>query len=90
MTPCAEAAGKACAAFTGDPDLINEAKALLLHRSELNDSHHPRARAAARSTRAEGPMTNPKLVNDRIAAEVAQAFHPQRLRVQAERKSRSP
>src|SRR4051812_6325361 len=67
-----ETAGKAYAAFNGNPDLIKEAKALLLHRSELN-TVTVRELEQLLLNAAEGPMTNPKLVTDRIAAEVAQA-----------------
>ena len=67
-----EVGSKARAAFTGDPVLINEAKTLLLHRKELN---HLTVRELEQLllNAAEGPMTNPKLVSDRIVAEVAQA-----------------
>ena len=68
----AETAGQAYAAFNGNPDLINEAKALLLHRAELN-TVTIRELEQLLLNAAEGPMTNPKLVTDRIAAEVAQA-----------------
>lgn len=68
----AEAAGKAYAAFNGNPAIINEARALLAHRRELTDLQ---ARQLDRVllNAAEGPMTNPELVNRRIAAETAQA-----------------
>ena len=68
----AETAGNAYAAFNGNPDLIKEAKALLLHRSELN-ALTVRELEQLLLNAAEGPMTNPRLVTDRIAAEVAQA-----------------
>lgn len=67
-----ETASKARAAFTGDPVLINEAKALLLQRHELNELTI-RELQQLLLLAAEGPMTNPKLVADRIDAEVAQA-----------------
>lgn len=67
-----ETASKARAAFTGDPVLINEAKALLLRRHELNELTI-RELQQLLLLAAEGPMTNPKLVADRIDAEVAQA-----------------
>ena len=67
-----EAASKARAAFTGDPVLINEAKALLLQRHELNELTIRELQQLLLAA-AEGPMTNPKLVADRIDAEVAQA-----------------
>src|SRR5262245_29690974 len=65
-----ETASKARAAFTGDPVLINEAKALLLKRHELNELTI-RELQQLLLVAAEGPMTNPKLVADRIVAEVA-------------------
>lgn len=67
-----EAASKARAAFTGDPVLINEAKALLLQRHELNELTIRELQQLLLAA-AEGPMTNPQLVADRIDAEVAQA-----------------
>lgn len=67
-----EATSKARAAFTGDPVLINEAKALLLQRHELNELTIRELQQLLLAA-AEGPMTNPKLVADRIDAEVAQA-----------------
>ncbi len=67
-----EAASKARAAFTGDPVLINEAKALLLQRHELNELTVRELQQLLLAA-AEGPMTNPQLVADRIDAEVAQA-----------------
>jgi peptidyl-dipeptidase A len=67
-----ETASKARAAFTGDPVLINEAKALLLKRNELNELTIRELQQLLLNA-GEGPMTNPKLVADRIAAEVAQA-----------------
>src|SRR5258708_5642329 len=67
-----EVGSKARAAFTGDPVLINEAKTLLLKRSELNNLT-VRELEQLLLNAAEGPMTNPKLVADRIVAEVAQA-----------------
>src|SRR5882724_11909597 len=67
-----EVAGKAYAAFNGNPAIINEAKDLLLHRAELNELT-VRELERALLNAAEGPMTNPKLVADRVAAETAQA-----------------
>lgn len=67
-----ETASKARAAFLGDPVLINETKALLLRRHELNQLTIRQLEQLLLNS-AEGPMTNPKLVADRIAAEVAQA-----------------
>ena len=68
----AEWAGKAFAAFNGSPTLILEAKDLLTHRRELNDLT-VRELERVLLNAAEGPMTNPKLVADRIVAETAQA-----------------
>ncbi|WP_438481567.1 M2 family metallopeptidase [Oleiharenicola lentus] len=68
----AETAGKARAALVGNPAIINETKALLLKRSELNELT-VRELEQLTLISAEGPMTNPKLVASRIAAEVAQA-----------------
>ena len=68
----AEAAGKAYAAFNGNPAIINEAKELLQHRSELNELTWRQLDRVLLNA-AEGPMTNPKLVTDRIAAETAQS-----------------
>lgn len=66
-----ETASKARAAFVGDPVLIKETKALLLRRHELNDLTVRQLEQLLLNS-AEGPMTNPQLVADRIAAEVAQ------------------
>ena len=65
-------ASKARAAFLGNPTLINETKALLLKRRELNNLTIRELEQLLLNS-AEGPMTNPKLVADRIVAEVAQA-----------------
>lgn len=68
----AEVAGKAMAAFNGNPALIGEARELLKHEAEL-------APLTARQLRhvllnaAEAPMTNPALVAKRIEAETRQA-----------------
>ncbi len=67
-----EVAGKAYAAFNGNPAIINEAKDLLRHRAELNELT-VRELERALLNASEGPMTNRKLTNDRIAAETAQA-----------------
>lgn len=70
----AEWAGKASAAFNGNAALITEAKELLKHRGELNEATVRQLdRVLLMPYGAEGPMTNPKLVADRIAAETAQA-----------------
>ena len=68
----AEVAGRAYAAFNGNPALINEAKDLLTHRKELTDLQVRQLERALLNA-AEGPMTNPELVGQRIAAETAQA-----------------
>ena len=68
----AETAGKARAAFLGNPTIINETKALLLKRRDLN-ALTVRELEQLLLNAAEGPMTNPQLVSARIAAEVAQA-----------------
>jgi len=67
-----DAAGQAMAAFTGNPALINEAKALLQHRAELKPLTALQLDRVILNA-AEGPMTNPKLVADRVAAETQQA-----------------
>jgi len=67
-----EVGSKARAAFLGNPAVINETKALLLKRSELNELTVRELEQLILNA-AEGPMTNPQLVADRIAAEVAQA-----------------
>ncbi|MBI2948786.1 MAG: M2 family metallopeptidase [Verrucomicrobia bacterium] len=67
-----EAAGKALAAFNGNPAVIREAKMLLEHRSELRPITVRQLERALLNA-AEGPMTNPELVNARIAAETKQA-----------------
>jgi peptidyl-dipeptidase A len=67
----AEAANKAYAAFNGNPEVIREARELLKHRAALNPVT-VRELERALLNAAEGPMTNPKLVEQRIAAEVKQ------------------
>ena len=67
-----ETAGKARAAFVGNPALIREAKALLEHRKELKPITVRQLERALLNA-AEGPMTNPDLVARRIAAETQQA-----------------
>ena len=67
----AEWAGKAFAAFNGNPALITEARELLKHRKELQDLT-VRQLDRVLLNAAEGPMTNPKLVSDRVVAETAQ------------------
>jgi peptidyl-dipeptidase A len=68
----AEVAGKARAAFMGNPELINETKSLLLRRHELNDLTI-RQLERILLIAAESPMTNPKLTQARIEAETKQA-----------------
>lgn len=67
----AEVAGKARAAFNGNPAIIREAKELLAQRGELTDLQIRQLEKALLNA-AEGPMTNPELVSKRIAAETAQ------------------
>ena len=70
----AEWAGKAFAAFNGNPAVLTEARELLKHRKELNQlSVRQLERVLLMPYLAEGPMTKPKLVADRIVAETAQA-----------------
>ena len=66
-----EVAGRAYAAFNGNPAIISEAKALLALRSELTEMQVRQLERALLNA-AEGPMTDPDLVNRRIAAETAQ------------------
>ncbi len=68
----AETAGQAYAAFNGNPALIKEAKALLAHRAQLTPLAVRQLERVLLNA-AEGPMTAPKLVADRIAAETKQA-----------------
>lgn len=68
-----EVASKARAAFTGNPALIREARELLSsHRGELKIITVRQLERALLNA-AEGPMTNPQLVADRIAAETQQS-----------------
>lgn len=66
------AASKARAAFTGNPALITEARALLGHEQELDELTVRQLRRVLLLA-AEGPMTNPALVTARIDAETQQA-----------------
>ena len=68
----AETAGKAAAAFNGNPALINEARDLLTHKAELNDLTVRELNQLLLNA-AEGPMTNPDLVARRVEAETKQA-----------------
>lgn len=66
------AASKARAAFMGNPALITEARDLLAHEGEL-DTLTVRQLRRALLLAAEGPMTNPALVTERIETETQQA-----------------
>ncbi|MDP9291408.1 MAG: M2 family metallopeptidase [Verrucomicrobiota bacterium] len=68
----AEWAGKAYAAFNGNPALISEARELLKHRAELNDITGRQIDRLLLNA-AEGPMTIPELVAARVEAETKQA-----------------
>ena len=68
----AEWANKAYAAFNGSPALIQEARELLAQKTQLRPVTIKELEAVLFNA-AEGPMTNPKLVADRIVAETAQA-----------------
>lgn len=67
-----EVAGKARAAFNGNPAIIREARELLSRRSELSEQQVRQLERCLLNA-AEGPMTRPDLVARRIAAETAQA-----------------
>lgn len=67
-----EAAGKAMAAFTGNPSLIKTAKELLEHKEQLTPITVRQLQRVLLNA-AEGPMTNPKLVAERVEAEAKQA-----------------
>jgi peptidyl-dipeptidase A len=62
-----ETAGKAYAAFNGNPALIHEAQELLTHRDELNPLTVRQLNQLLLNA-AEGPMTNPLLVSRRVEA----------------------
>ena len=68
----AEVAGKAYAAFNGNPAVISEARALLDRRAEL-DPLTVRELNQVLFNAAEGPMTNPFLTGRRVEAETKQA-----------------
>jgi peptidyl-dipeptidase A len=68
----AETAGKAFAAFNGNPAIIKEAQDLLSHQAELTPLSVRQLKQALLNA-AEGPMTNPDLVKQRVAAETRQA-----------------
>src|SRR6201987_6101416 len=67
-----EAAGKAYAAFNGNPAIISEARELLTHEKELNELTIRQLKQLLLNA-AEGPMTNPELMAKRVAAETKQA-----------------
>src|SRR6267142_3845543 len=67
-----EAAGKAYAAFNGNPAIITEARDLLAHEKELSELAVRQLRQLLLNA-AEGPMTNPDLVSKRVEAETKQA-----------------
>jgi peptidyl-dipeptidase A len=67
-----ETAGKARAAFTGNPAILREAQELLKHRGELKELT-VRQLDRVLLNAAEGPMTNPQLVAARIEEETQQA-----------------
>lgn len=67
-----EVAGKAYAAFNGNPALITEARDLLTHSKELKEVTVRQLKQLLLNA-AEGPMTNPDLVAKRVAAETKQA-----------------
>ncbi len=68
----AEVAGKAAAAFNGNPVLITEARDLLAHAKELDEITVRQLKQLLLNA-AEGPMTNPDLVSQRVEAETKQA-----------------
>ena len=67
-----EAASKAYAAFNGNPAVIKEARELLTHPTEL-EPLTVRELNQLLLNAAEGPMTNPFLVERRIQSETRQA-----------------
>src|SRR5438477_13193927 len=64
----AEAAGKAYAAFNGNPAIINEARELLTHPKELNELTVRQLKQLLLNAE-DGRMTNRDLVARRVAAE---------------------
>lgn len=69
----AEWAGKAFAAFNGNPAVLTEAKDLLQHRKELKEvTVRQLERVLLMPYGAEEPMTNPRLASERIVAETQQ------------------
>jgi peptidyl-dipeptidase A len=67
-----ETASKARAAFNGNPAVIKEARALIAERAQLKPVTVLQLERVLLNA-AEGPMTNPELVAQRIQAEVQQA-----------------
>ena len=67
-----ETAGKAAAAFNGNPAIIREAQALLKEKKNLREVTWRELERVILNA-AEGPMTNPDLVKARIEAETQQA-----------------
>jgi len=67
-----DVSGQALAAFDGNPVLITEARELLQHKAELTPLT-VRELERVLLNAAEGPMTNPKLTQERIKAETALA-----------------
>ena len=67
----AEWAGKASAAFNGNPALITEARELLAQRKDLREITVRQLERVLLNA-AEGPMTNPRLVAARVTAETTQ------------------
>src|SRR5262245_21962190 len=67
-----ETAGKAYAAFNGNPAVIREARELLGHSAELNPLTVRELNQVLLNA-GEGPMTNPPLVERRILSETRQA-----------------
>jgi peptidyl-dipeptidase A len=68
----AEVAGKAAAAFNGNPALIREAQELLKQKSRLKPLTVRQLERVLLNA-AEAPMTNPELVSERIKMETQQA-----------------
>lgn len=67
-----ETASRAYAAFNGNPAVISEARELLTHKAELNPLSVRELNQVLLNA-AEGPMTNPVLVERRIQSETRQA-----------------
>jgi peptidyl-dipeptidase A len=67
-----ETAGKASAAFNGNPAIIREAQALLKEKKNLKEITWRQLERVLLNA-AEGPMTNPDLVAARIETETQQA-----------------